>query len=201
MPQRKIGLAITMAALAIVNCARAQSSLCPEQQGMKPEQLLKSLEGDRATLKSRCIVNAINQLGEKRYAPAADTLTTYLDFRMPGTENKGHEIFIVRIPALGDKYPAATALFEIGKAASPSLVRAIADSSTPELLRDNAVEVLFDVYRENLADAVSVLNRASRSASDAASSMRLWDAARKEAGKCPSELRPRCEEALYRANR
>jgi hypothetical protein len=133
---------------------------------------------------------------------AAYVLATYLDFRMPDMQDKDREQrqHMDRIPWLGEKYPAADALFEIGKPASPILVRVVGETSI-SLLRDNALEVLLAIHSEDMADAVTMLNQASRSALDPATSIRLLDAARKEAAKCPSDLRNRCEGVLLEQNR
>jgi hypothetical protein len=118
---------IAASLLMIEGRAAGEKRPCGLLERKGPQQILAYLQGERAALDSACIVYAIDSLGQRRYAPAADTLTSYLDFRRPGTENKDREIIVVRIPWLGDKYPAATALFEIGKAVVPSLVRAIGD--------------------------------------------------------------------------
>jgi hypothetical protein len=54
---------------------------CPTVETMKPEQQLNYLRGERASLPRECIEVAIKRLGEARYAPAADVLAAYLDFK------------------------------------------------------------------------------------------------------------------------
>jgi hypothetical protein len=80
--------------------------------------------------------------------------------------------------------------------ASPSAVRLIASSVSSDLLRKNAMEVLFAIHRENLGDGARALNNASRSASDNETATRLLLAAREFAAKCPGEWRSACEAAL-----
>ena len=190
--------ALTIATTVILVYAGSATPPCRELSGAKAQQALAYLETSRQELNSACIVHAIRQLGNQHYTPAAYVLATYLDFRMPGTENKDseHKLHIERIPWLGEKYPAADALFEIGKPASPSLVRVIGETSI-SLLRDNALEVLLAIHSEDMPDAVMMLSQASRSALDLATSIRLLDAAKKHAARCPGELRVRCEDALF----
>jgi hypothetical protein len=128
----------------------------------------------------------------------ANCAITYLDFQAPGSENIGKGIIQPkdRIPWLGDKYPAATALFQIGTQSTASLVRAIGSAASSELLQMNAIETLFAVHRENVTDGARALNNASRSASDNGTSTRLLNAAREFAAKCPEHWRNGCEAAL-----
>lgn len=187
--------------LVAATCVAATTPPCPELQGKKPANLLAYLDRDRAALSPDCIVYAIRELGAQQYVAAVNTLAMYLDFRMPGTEKKVHDVTIVRIPTLGDKYPAVVALFEIGKPALPSLVHMIGHGATSDLLRNNALEVVLVIHRENMAEAVRALSHASRTSSDSATAIRLWDAARKEASRCPGEIRNHCEDALLEQNR
>ena len=194
--------------LIIAKCAAAATLPCTQLQGAKPKQELAYLQRDRSRLDPACIVYAIEQLGlhyhTVPYRPsagaeaAAGVLVMYLDFQAPGTENIGKRMIQAkdRIPWLGDKYPAATALFQIGIQSTPSLVRAIGSAAYSELLRKNAIETLFAVHRENVSEGARALNIASRSASDNGVSIRLLDAAREFAAKCPGQWRNGCEAAL-----
>jgi hypothetical protein len=83
----------------------------------------------------------------------------------------------------------------IGKPAVPDLVEAIASSATSEIARDNAIHVVFFIYRSDVAESVRVLIRASKASSDWESSMRLYDAARDTAAMC-KDSRNSCMSAL-----
>ncbi len=182
--------------LMIASRAGTATPPCTDLLRAKAEQKLAYLRSDRATLDPGCVVYSMQQLGAEHFAAAADVLATYLDFQTPGTEKVDSPGTVYRIPVLGDRYPAATALFEIGMPASPSVVRVIASSASSDLLRKNAMDVLFAVHRENLANGARALNDASRSASDNETAARLLLAAREFAGKCPGERRSACEAAL-----
>jgi hypothetical protein len=150
--------------------------------------------------KARRIVSAIKQLGHKPYAAASETLAAYLDFRMPGAENQDQGGTVIsRLPWVGDKYPAANALYEIGVRASASLIQVIVDG-TSDLLRNNALEVLLAVHGENTPEAVALLTTASRTTLDTPTSNRLWETARRVVSRCPADLRAQCEEARQDQN-
>lgn len=170
---------------------------CPTVETMKPEQQLNYLRGDHASLPRECIEVAIKRLGEARYAPAADVLTTYLDFKVPGTNPPGQNYFVSVQWPLGDQCPAALALFRITLPAADSLVRVIGDASSSDIVRANAAEVLLSINGADMSKAVAALIVASRGAPDAATAAQLREAAITLSRKCPGpELRSRCEAAL-----
>ena len=135
---------------------------CAELEGAKPEVHLEYLQRDRSALRPDCIFYAIDQIGLKHYAPAVKTLIKYLDYRVHEDPSKAGLPVIMRIPTLGSLYPAITALFEIGKPAVSGLVGAIAGPDTTDVARSNAIEALFLIHREDVSEAVALLNRASK---------------------------------------
>jgi hypothetical protein len=149
-------------------------------------------------LTSDCIQFAISELERSAYAPGAAVLTSYLDFRVASANfiRGEHQVVINHLPWL-DEYPAAHALFAIGRAATDSLVGAIASDNASDITRTNAGEVLLAINSENMAEAVATLTRASKAAPNAVVAGRLRDAATRLAQKCPGfELRSACELAL-----
>jgi hypothetical protein len=191
--------AVRTAALAFlwVGLVYGAAPSCPSVEQMTPGQQLDYLRGDRASLPSECIEIAIERLGEARYAPAADILTSYLDFKVAGKNPPGQN-YVIRVQwPLGDEYPAALALFRIKLPAADSLVHAIGDASSLDIVRVNAAEVLLAMNSADMSRAVAALVVASKGASDAATAGRLWEAAISLSRKCPGpELRSRCESAL-----
>jgi hypothetical protein len=188
--------ALALACLC-VGPVRGSEPVCPAVESMKPEQQLNYPRGDRNVLPRECVEVAIRKLGEASYAPATDVLTSYLDFKVPGTNPPDAAVvFNVQWPT-GDKYPAALALFFIRLPASDSLVRAIGDASSSDTVRANAAEVLLFIHRPDMSKAVAALAAASKAASDAATADRLRQAATSLSRKCPGpELRSRCQAAL-----
>ena len=169
---------------------------CAELEGAKPEVHLEYLQRDRSALKPDCIFYAMDQIGLKHYAPAVKTLIKYLDYRMPEDPAKAGLPVIMRIPTLGSLYPAITALFEIGKPAALDLVGSIADPDTPDVARSNGIEALFLIHREDVSEAVALLNRASKESTDWQASQRLLDAARRMADMCRGPAINSCMKAL-----
>jgi hypothetical protein len=199
--RRMSSIAIQITALALaclcVGSSRGSKPVCPAVESMKPEQQLNYLRGDHNSLPPECVEVAIRKLGDASYAPATDVLTSYLDFKVPGTNPPGQDIVLgVQWPT-GDKYPAALALFFIRLPAADSLVRAIGDASSSDIVRANAAEVLLFIHRPDMSRAVAALAAASKGASDAATADRLRQAATSLSMKCTGpELRSRCKAAL-----
>lgn len=169
---------------------------CAELEGMKPQAQLEYLQQDRSALSADCIAYATFQLGFGRHTEATKTLVAYLDYRSPD-DLKGARQMVVGRNA--DPYPAATALFMIGKPAVPDLIEAVAGSATSGVARSNAVLTVFVIYRDDISEAVRMLKRAAkaRESTDCEASQRLIDAARKTAGWCKGEMANVCMDALF----
>src|SRR5690242_19555155 len=103
--------------ITITGCMGAANPLCQGLQQSTNKQKLDYLRGDRSALDPACVMYAIQQLGIEHNAASADVLATYLDFEGPKKGSPDDVVAIVRLPWLGDKYPAADSLFEIGKPA------------------------------------------------------------------------------------
>jgi hypothetical protein len=130
--------------------------------------------------------------GFERYEDVVGTLISFLDYRLPD-ESKLSRV----VPSNRDPYPASSGLYIVGKTVVPDLIKAIARSTTPDLSRSKAIEVVFTIYsQESLPDAVRILRRAGNAAKDFEESQRLLDAAKKLSNMCrqtPTE----CRDALY----
>jgi hypothetical protein len=184
--------------------APAAEPSCPQLAGSKSEQMLEYLKGDRPSLSPECIEFALTRLGADRYLPALDAIISYLDFRRPGTTSVGPDVLVRPQWATGDGFPAARALIDF-KAMVPDLrptavshlVSAIGISSTPDLVRTNATEVLL-FMNDDPSRSISALTQAGKASEDQASAQLLRDAARKLAIRCRRpETRAACEAALH----
>jgi len=166
---------------------------CPKLDGAKPNKLVAYLQGDRASLPQDCVLFAIERLGFAGYTPAIPILITYLDYPRPQDPGPWHS----HAQSAGYLYPAASALFGMGKAAAPALLCAIASLEISEVARKNAAEAVFALYsREDVTEGIAVMMRASREESDAYSRAHLEDAARYWASRCPPEHQNACMAAL-----
>lgn len=159
---------------------------CAQLENKKPEARLEYLRGHRAGLDRGCVLYAIRALGHDRYTAAIKTLIGYLDYRVPDGPNPIAHIHT------GSAYPAHTALFEIGKAAVPQLTGAIADEGTSDLVRNNAADTVFAIYRENVPGGIAALVSAAHARSDPMASLRLMDQARRLAARCTVDIRSDC---------
>ena len=172
------------------------SETCPQLERMNPETQLEYLQRDRSALTENCTAYAIELVGRRRSPQVTTTLIRFLDFARPADPARAHLPVNFRIPTLGSIFPATDALFEIGKPAIPDLVKAIAMHSTSDTARNNAIQVIFQIYREDVAEAVRVLNRAAKTSTEWEASQRLFDAAQKTAAMCKEPMRNLCMNAL-----
>lgn len=126
------------------------------------------------------VVKAIERLGQMRCTAAIDDLIKYMTFKrtypwekVPGTEmvNEIHPI-----TPLG-RYPALGALFSIGKASLPSLVKVIEENESQTLSSENAVITVVMIFREDFSQAVEYLTRMAADKTDPLSKERLLSAA------------------------
>lgn len=188
-------LALAAVRLAAGPQPRSKAADCAELDAATPQQLVEYLRGDRPSLRQACVVYAINKLGVEGYAPATGVLVTYLDYRGPDDPQRVRTGVVLH--AWWPIYPAADALFLIGKPAIPDLIGAIAGSDTPDLVRKSAIHVLGNIQRDEPSRAVATLVSASKATKDAGASQRLLDAAKEAVVQCAADTRYRCLDALY----
>ena len=162
---------------------------CPKLASANSAALVDYLQNDRSALEPPCIEFAIARLGERAYVPAADVLTSYLDFKIPIPNPSHYSHGIQWMP----EYPAARALSSIGLSATASLIKAIGSGASSPLLRSNATDVFEVIDRANNAtETVAILYRASQSAADGGARGWLFDAALRVANHCHPDLRAAC---------
>jgi hypothetical protein len=181
-------------ASVLASAACAGAPLCQELEHSGLPQMIEHLKGARSAPRGECIAFAIKTLGEKAFIPAADILTSYLDFKLSTPPSLGPPS-MTRIPWM-EEYPAAEALAEIGLPATGSLVRAIGNVKSSDLLQANAEEVLLAIYKGNDPAAVALLRQASKTAPDANTAARLFESAIRLSRKCFPDWRSACEVAL-----
>lgn len=212
------------AALALITggdaaAQRPDMPVCGELEKASVDELLDYLGKDRKTLSDNCIEFAIRRAGVDgpSLVPAAggmravEILIPYLDFRGKMFDAyRGHFTFNITLYA----YPASAAISTFGiqgadedrERAIARLIAVIADTSSSDLVTENAVEAVrricgyMDTVRHianSELKAVVELGEAAKASTNAFSASRLREQARKLAEKCtPSETRSRCEAAL-----
>jgi hypothetical protein len=196
-----LALAGGLAFLGHLSPILAADEACAKLQKTTPGLRLQYLQGDRAGLDRGCVIYAIKQLGNDRYAPAIETLVGYLDFREPGPRNWGtaKNPFIPRngLPP-GGLYPAVGALFQIGKTTVPKLIEAIADSATTDLVRANAGDTVLAIYCADPPAGIAAIVSAAHANADPAAAIRLMDEARRQASLCIAQTRNECENSALK---
>jgi HEAT repeat protein len=117
-----------------------------------------------------------------------------LDYRTHGDPERART-GVVRQPGW-PIYPAANALFLIGKPAEPEILKVLAKSDTSDLVRKVAIYALLNIESNEESGPVATLARASREEKDPGASQRLMDAAKEAATKCRPERQTVCINAL-----
>ena len=185
----------SMALLCLLGSAYAglAEETCSKLEGAAGQKLMEYLQRDRAGLEPRCILYALDRLGDRPFAPAAKTLVGYLDTPPWRTDIGG---VLHDVTGRTMFYPAVVALSGIGEPAVPALIDAIGGSDLSETARKNAVQALQFIHGGEISQAIGVLVRASRAAKDPVVSGRLLDTAREAAARCPNPLKDACQRSL-----
>jgi hypothetical protein len=145
---------------------------CGELSNKDKASLREFLTSQVANRVSPCLSSAIQSLGNSRDAESVDILIKYLDYIDPSTlpgPNGGANS--------RPQYPAVSALFQIGKDATPSLLTAIKTEDS-ESIRRNAINVYLFIYRDELATGIQLLRREVRSTKASKDKFRLSSALR-----------------------
>jgi len=116
---------------------------------------------------------AILKLGRMRCADAIDDLIGLLTFRFPFP--KENEMAMNR-PFTGSRYPATSALTEIGKPALPALVKVIETNDPASLLSKNARFTVRSIFAYRLADGDKFFKEAAEKAATPEAKQRLLKA-------------------------
>jgi hypothetical protein len=118
----------------------------------------------------RQVIEAIKRAGELGAPELAESLVSLLTFAQTFPEDRIAEetgvVFHTNSMSVGRRYPAVSALFQIGKPALSALVKRIGSSANDEpLARDNAAEAMMLIFREDPQQGVCYLRAAAAKAS------------------------------------
>jgi hypothetical protein len=144
---------------------------------------------------ARCVTWAIHRLGNEHYAPAVSALVKLLDFHRPPTEDDKMGVFL-RPSLVGEMFPAAESLEQIGEGAKAEVLRAIGSDSVSAKTRENAVAVWMEIYKYERPKGVALLKLEENRLSTAAVRLKFKIAARMSVKYCigvPEQ--PACETA------
>lgn len=107
---------------------------------------------------ARCVTWAIHRLGNEHYEPAISTLVKLLDFRRPLNEEEKMGVFL-RPSLVGEMFPAAESLEQIGESAQAEVLRAIGLDSVSATARENAIAVWMEIYKYERPKGVALLRQ------------------------------------------
>jgi hypothetical protein len=158
-------------------------------------------ETSRSEGEAPCIGFAIRRLGDAHARAAIPILIDYLDYKRPLDEGEKNG-FYLHAPIVPEMYPAASALFAIGKPSVPYLLEVVEAADTHEQKQSNAVCAVMLIYREHMPDGIKLLKETSRSranSGDEQKAQRLRDAA-KDAVRYCTLTKEDCEKALEDSN-
>jgi hypothetical protein len=125
------------------------------------------------------VVSAIQRLGEMRATEAIDDLIQLLTFARKFDWESPDDKMIVEIQLIhtGNRFPATSALFQIGRPALPALVKVIELDSLGSLKGQNAMFAIQGIFSDDLSGGVKYLEEAAQASSNADSAQRLIQAA------------------------
>jgi len=156
----------------------AQNGSCAALMNADNGASRRFLEEQNAGRVSPCIPTVITRLGQARDKDAVGVLVQYLDYLDPASAPRPDGGAEIR-----PNYPAITALFSIGKAATPQLLLAIRDGESSKI-RENAVKAYMFVYRDDLPSGIRQLKKEELTAHSADARRRLSDALQKLIDAC-----------------
>lgn len=132
------------------------------------DEQLRGTEPERVT-------RAIIRLGEIRSVDAINDLAKLLTFEQTSKSERN------AVTGFGEdhpttplsRYPAASALFQIGKPALPAIIKEIETHESGSLASENAIYTVMMIHRDNKLEAVKYLEEAATKASSSLASERL----------------------------
>jgi hypothetical protein len=123
------------------------------------------------------VVEAIQRLGELRVLEAVDDLVQLITFRRTFDWERSDMIVEIQPIHIGNRYPATSALFQIGAPALPALVEVIEQADLDSVEAKNAGDAVMSIFREDLPAASEYLRGVATRASSMQEAQRLVAAA------------------------
>jgi hypothetical protein len=107
---------------------------------------------------ARCVTWAIHRLGNERYEPAISALVKLLDFHRPPTEDEKLGVHL-RPQLVGEMFPAAESLEQIGEGSKAEVLRTIGSDSVSATARENAIAVWMEIYKYERPKGIALLKQ------------------------------------------
>ena len=126
------------------------------------------------------VIKTIERLGDLKATAAVDDLIQLIGFKRTfkweRTDGFTHELQPI---TPGNRYPAVSALFQIGKPALPALVKVIEISESDSVEGQNATYAVESIFRDDLPGGVKYLKDAATQSYTTMMAQRLSTAARR----------------------
>jgi hypothetical protein len=180
--QARISIAVVSVLTLLISVGQPlsrhkQQSAAEGQESMQSLTILRD-EQLRVREPER-VIKAIEQLGQMKSIAAIDDLVQLLTFKQSfpwenrnlGMVEEDHPITPL------SRYPAAGALFQIGRPALPVLIKVVEAEETGSLASENAIYTVTQIFRDSPAGGVEYLRDAAAKASSAQAARRLSGAA------------------------
>lgn len=178
--------AFTLMFLVTLISSVVEASHNPQSQSLDQEtiSLLTTIQDEQFRQREpEKFIRAIERLGEMRSQPAIPLLIRLLTFsRTFSWENKKVEVDIADVEhpvGILGRYPAAGALFMIGKPSLPALVKVIEEQGRETIASQNALYTAKLIFRDEPSEGIAYLKTAATEASTTTGAKRLLYAARK----------------------
>lgn len=173
--------------------SRAQDAPCATLKTKDTNILRGFLEEQQSARQSPCLSSVIEQLGQLHDVEAIHLLVGYLDYMDPKTAPLANGGATVR-----PRYPAVSALFQIGKPTTVELLSAIQAGESPKI-RENAVRAYADVFRDDLSSGIQALKTAELLAKTDDERGRLNEARQKLITECDARGEKEAQACRYAA--
>jgi hypothetical protein len=193
---KEIRIIALVTALSFLASPRVGAQECGRFQNASPEKLVSYLNGIVPDQRNpSCTAFAIDQLGNQRYEAAAPVLTKWLEFRWPANARQKQRLFVLERDG-ASIYPAVNALGKIGKKSLPSVLEVIKADSASRQMRENAVSVWMQIYKNESSVGLMLLKQEADRTKDPSTRQRVGWAAFKAQTWCAPSEQAQCQAAL-----
>jgi hypothetical protein len=181
---------VTLSVGLFGQCARWN----PQTDNPPAQELATFLQQNESAVNDDpCVIAALDMLGQERATAYIPELIKFLEFRRKfyweGTGFNMHPVTEI------DHYPAAMALFQIGKPALPALRTVILQEKPDSLKFKNAVNTVMLIHREDFPAGVRFLRRSALSQEKPENRQNLDDAVELAQTFCTKSTRAQCAAA------
>ncbi|MBZ5521394.1 MAG: hypothetical protein LAP21_03955 [Acidobacteriia bacterium] len=178
--------------LAIPYTACATTPKCAALAASNAPKLIQFLkEGQTGNPDPHCVEYALRRLGDERVLAAMPVLAAYLGFYRPETEMAKMGMG-GSLGTIGNDFPAAFALSQMGRDALPTLVHLIETEQNATQARKNGIYTIIRIFHDGAA-AIRFLRHSASTAKSIEARNRLSEAAKEAAMLCSPSERSSCE--------